>query len=178
MALGGAAVNVALRARNDGLHADFWIWNRDGQASSDARMPEALRVDVPGSLLGPDAEVRLQEWIREVLKDLPPHHRVAVVAGLGGRSGSALFPVMVWTLAERGLCVGAYCTFPAAFEGEKRRLTAEQTLAAVSATGALPRIVRLDDVLRSSGRGTSFKQFLMEADGRLTRPLRRFLTAR
>ncbi len=61
MALGGAALNVALRARNDGLHADFWIWNRDGQASSDARMPEALRVDVPGSLLGPDAEVRLQE---------------------------------------------------------------------------------------------------------------------
>ncbi len=100
---------------------------------------------------------------------------MAVVAGLGGRSGSALFPVVVRALAERGLCVGAYCTLPASFEGRKRRLTAERSLTALSATGALPRIVRLDDLLIP---GNTLKQSRAEADGRLARPLHRFLSAR
>jgi cell division GTPase FtsZ len=179
MALGGAGINVARRVHAHGLVARYWLWNRDGQPGSDTHVPGAYPVAVPAPLLGAGAEAHLVNWVREVLDRLrPPVHRVAVVAGLGGRTGSALLPTVVRELADRGLRVGAYCTVPAAFEGTRRLGPAERSLVALAATGTLPRVVRLDDVLRSTPRGTSFRRFLGEVDGRLARPMRRFLTAR
>jgi cell division GTPase FtsZ len=177
--LGGAGINIARRVHADGLTARYWHWNRANQVGKYPHLPGSYRLDVPDPLLGTGSEVHLAGWIRSMLDQLrAPVHRVAVVAGLGGRTGSALLPAVVQELASRGPRVGAYCTLPASFEGTNRRVTAERALATLAATGALPRLVRLDDVLRSAGPGTSLKQVIGEADGRLARPMRRFLSAR
>jgi hypothetical protein len=176
IALGDGAVRVAA-----GLHAQLpdarvWLWNHQAAAVAAPSGGCAVHVAVPRALLTPSAPAGARErWADEQISAIGPMRgRVAVLAGLGGRTGSLLLPPVMAALQRRGVVAGAFCTVPFAFEGYRRHHTAGEALKHLAALEVLPWTVRMDNVLQGA-RGLSVRQVLERADARLVRRSGRFL---
>src|SRR5438046_5101878 len=99
--LGGAGTNIQRRLQDDGFPARYWVWNSQASFFADLltrlddcvpkpmRAGRARRLVVPDAILGEAVLVR--RFASDALKEFrTPLPRVAIVVGLGGRTGSAL----------------------------------------------------------------------------------------
>jgi len=170
--VGGAGIKIARGVWQTGLEAQYCTLDRSGRP--DPRILGAMRVSLNTQRGSFDAALRIDD----ILNLLPsPIHCAAVIGGLGGTTASQVLPALMGALSARGICAGAYCTLPFGFEGAPRQRSAERSLTAIRATGALPRIARNQDLLRGAA-GRSLGEILRVGDARLVREIRRFLLTR
>jgi cell division GTPase FtsZ len=178
IALGGAGARISTRLHERLPDAQHWLWNGEGEVRRVEAGADIAHLSVPCALLTPSARAEARErWADEQIAAIGPMRgRVAVLAGLGGRTGSLLLPPVMAALQRRGLVAGAFCTVPFAFEGYRRHGAAEEALQHLAALEVLPWAVRMDNVLQGA-RGLSLRQVIERADARLVRRTHRFLAA-
>jgi len=168
MAVGGAGAKI-LAALPRGESVDHWTWD----VHAGIRVP-ALHVRVPIARR-PDRVIGAAGWMERALGDLPVSvRRVAVVAGLGGATGSRVVPSLVQELSRRGIGTRAICSLPFRFEGTDRVHSAASAASALCANGADFRVFPNDDLLRGSA-GRSLASVLTAADHRLAEHIHEFL---
>ena len=127
---GSNAVNRMIRAEMMGV--EFIACNTDAQALLQSDAPHKIRIGDkitrglgaggdPG--IGQRAAEEDSEKIYEALKD---SDMVFITAGMGGGTGSGAAPVVAEVARDIGALTIGVVTKPFAFEGAKRRLTAEK----------------------------------------------------
>jgi cell division protein FtsZ len=134
--VGGAGSNALDRIVLDGMeYADLIVLNTDVQslASSVATQKIQLgRAMTRGLGAGGDPELgyaAAQESAGEIREVLKGARMVFVCAGLGGGTGSGAAPFVAHMAHENGALVVGFATLPFSFEGKRRGLQAEESLA-------------------------------------------------
>jgi len=134
--VGGAGANALDRIVLDGMeHADLIALNTDVQslASSVATQKVQLgRATTRGLGTGGDPELgyaAAQESADEIREVLKGARMVFVCAGLGGGTGSGAAPLVARMAHENGALVIGFATLPFSFEGKRRGIQAEESLA-------------------------------------------------
>jgi cell division protein FtsZ len=134
--VGGAGSNALDRIVLDGMeYADLIALNTDVQslASSVATQKVQLgRAITRGLGTGGDPELgyaAAQESADEIREVLKGARMVFVCAGLGGGTGSGAAPLVAHMAHENGALVVGFATLPFSFEGKRRGIQAEESLA-------------------------------------------------
>ena len=134
--VGGAGSNALDRIVLDGMeYADLIALNTDVQslASSVATQKVQLgRAITRGLGTGGDPELgyaAAQESADEIREVLKGARMVFVCAGLGGGTGSGAAPFVAHMAHENGALVVGFATLPFSFEGKRRGIQAEESLA-------------------------------------------------
>ena len=134
--VGGAGSNALDRIVLDGMeYADLIALNTDVQslASSVATQKVQLgRAITRGLGTGGDPELgyaAAQESADEIREVLKGARMVFVCAGLGGGTGSGAAPLVAHMAHENGALVVSFATLPFSFEGKRRGIQAEESLA-------------------------------------------------
>ena len=133
--LGGAGANMLDRVALDGIEgAELLSLNTDVRtlASSVAGEKIQLGRNLTKGLgaggdpeLGERAVLESENEVRDALRD---RKIVFLCVGLGGGTGSGAAPIVVRLAREAGAFVVVFATMPFAFEGQRRRLQAEESL--------------------------------------------------
>ena len=133
--LGGAGANMLDRVALDGIEgAELLSLNTDVRtlASSVAGEKIQLGRNLTKGLgaggdpeLGQRAVLESENEVRDALRD---RKIVFLCVGLGGGTGSGAAPIVVRLAREAGAFVVVFATMPFAFEGQRRRLQAEESL--------------------------------------------------
>lgn len=137
--VGGGGGNAVNHMYNEGIKGvDFVVCNTDLQALEISPVPHKIQLGPSltegrgaGSLpeIGKNAAVENIDEIREYLsKDTK---MVFVTAGMGGGTGTGAAPVIAQVAKEMGILTVGIVTVPFNFEGRKRRIQAEEGLAAM-----------------------------------------------
>ena len=137
--VGGGGGNAVNHMYNEGIKGvDFVVCNTDLQALEISPVPLKIQLGPSltegrgaGSLpeIGKNAAVENIDEIREYLsKDTK---MVFVTAGMGGGTGTGAAPVIAQVAKEMGILTVGIVTIPFNFEGRKRRIQAEEGLAAM-----------------------------------------------
>ncbi len=132
---GGNAVNRMIAANVRGVQ--FLAVNTDCQDLKINRAP--VKIQIGGKLtkgLGAGANPEIGraaalEDTEKILEVLHEADMIFVTAGLGGGTGTGASPILASLARELGALVVAVVTKPFAFEGRRRRLQAEEGLAAL-----------------------------------------------
>jgi cell division protein FtsZ len=137
--VGGGGGNAVNHMYNEGIKGvDFVVCNTDLQALEISPVPFKIQLGPSltegrgaGSLpeIGKNAAVENIDEIRDYLsKDTK---MVFVTAGMGGGTGTGAAPVIAQVAKEMGILTVGIVTIPFNFEGRKRRIQAEEGLAAM-----------------------------------------------
>jgi len=132
---GSNAVNRMIRAEMMGV--EFIALNTDAQALLQSDAPHKIRIgDKITRGLGAGGDPSIGERAAEEDTDkigqaLEGSDMVFITAGLGGGTGSGAAPVVAEIAKEVGALTIGVVTKPFAFEGAKRRLTAEKAAEAL-----------------------------------------------
>jgi cell division protein FtsZ len=135
---GGNAVNDMIRAKTAGV--GFIACNTDAQALRQTAAPQKLQIGeeiTRGLGAGGDPSIgqrAAEEDSDRIAKALAGSDMVFVTAGLGGGTGSGAAPVIASIARDQGALTIGVVTKPFAFEGERRRVIAEQAAAELRAT--------------------------------------------
>src|SRR5262245_47592779 len=127
---GSNAVNRMIRAEMMGV--EFIALNTDAQALLQSDAPHKLRIGdkiTRGLGAGGDPSIgqrAAEEDADKIASALEGSDMVFITSGLGGGTGSGAAPVVAEIAKEAGALTIAVVTKPFAFEGAKRRLTAEK----------------------------------------------------
>ena len=137
--IGGAGSNALDRIVLDGVeHADLVAMNTDLQALTGSVAAEKVQLgrDVTRGLgAGGDPELgasAAEESIDEIRGALEGASMVFLCVGLGGGTGSGAAPLVAGLAKEQGALVVVFATMPFTFEGKRRRIQAEEALAAIT----------------------------------------------
>ena len=137
--IGGAGSNALDRIVLDGVeHADLVAMNTDLQALTGSVAAEKVQLgrDVTRGLgAGGDPELgasAAEESIDEIRGALEGASMVFLCVGLGGGTGSGAAPLVAGLAKEQGALVVVFATMPFTFEGKRRRIQAEDALAAIT----------------------------------------------
>lgn len=128
---GSNAVNHMFRQGITGV--DFIICNTDAQSMQSS--PVTTRIQLGATLtdglgagaspvVGRNAALENAEDIRQILET--GTKMLFITAGLGGGTGTGAAPVIAQISKEMGILTVGIVTIPFAFEGRKRRLSAEE----------------------------------------------------
>ena len=133
--LGGAGANMLDRIALDGIEgAELLALNTDVRTLNSSVAGEKIQLGVnltKGLGAGGDPEIgekailESEDEIRDVLRD---RKIVFICVGLGGGTGSGAAPIVVRLAREAGAFVVVFATMPFAFEGNRRRVQAEESL--------------------------------------------------
>jgi len=133
--LGGAGANMLDRVALDGIEgAELLSLNTDVRTL--ARSVAGEKIQLGRNLtkglgaggdpeLGQRAVLESENEVRDALRD---RKIVFLCVGLGGGTGSGAAPIVVRLAREAGAFVVVFATMPFAFEGQRRRLQAEESL--------------------------------------------------
>jgi cell division protein FtsZ len=132
---GSNAVNRMIQAQMLGI--EFIAVNTDAQALLTAETPHRIRIGdklTRGLGAGGNPSVgakAAEESNEELYEAIKGSDMVFITAGMGGGTGTGASPVVAQIAKETGaLCVGVV-TKPFTFEGNKRRMAAEEGIAAL-----------------------------------------------
>ncbi len=167
--VGGGGGNAVNHMYNEGIKGvDFVVCNTDLQALEISPVPHKIQLGPSltegrgaGSLpeIGKNAAVENIDEIREYLsKDTK---MVFVTAGMGGGTGTGAAPVIAQVAKEMGILTVGIVTVPFNFEGRKRRIQAEEGLAAMRANVDTLLVInneRLREITGNLSVGQAFAQ--------------------
>ena len=132
---GSNAVNRMIRAEMMGV--EFIALNTDAQALLQSDAPHKIRIGdkiTRGLGAGGDPSIgerAAEEDTDKIAQALEGSDMVFITSGLGGGTGSGASPVVAEIAKEAGALTIGVVTKPFAFEGAKRRLTAEKAAEAL-----------------------------------------------
>jgi len=155
---GGNAVNRMVHAGVEGVQ--FLVANTDCQALNGNRASFKLQIGAKltkGLGAGGNPEVGRSAALEDsekVLEALSGADMVFVTTGLGGGTGTGAAPVIANLAREMGALVVAVVTLPFSFEGRRRRLQAEEGLAALREVVDTVITIPNDKLLHTVERGT------------------------
>lgn len=128
---GGNAVNYMFKEGIKGV--DFFICNTDAQALEASPIPNKIQIGsalTEGRGAGSDPAVgkkAAQENVKDLLDLLGVNTKmVFVTAGMGGGTGTGAAPVIAKAARDIGILTVGIVTKPFYFEGNKRKMAAEQ----------------------------------------------------
>jgi len=128
---GGNAVNYMFKEGIKGV--DFFICNTDAQALEASPIPNKIQIGsslTEGRGAGSNPEVgkrAAQENVKDLLDLLGMNTKmVFVTAGMGGGTGTGAAPVIAKAARDMGILTVGIVTKPFYFEGNKRKLAAEE----------------------------------------------------
>ena len=176
---GSNAVNRMIRAEMMGV--EFIALNTDAQALLQSDAPHKIRIGdkiTRGLGAGGDPSIgerAAEEDTDKIAQALEGSDMVFITAGLGGGTGSGAAPIVAEIAKEMGALTIGVVTKPFAFEGAKRKLTAEKSAEALKSkvdtlitipndrlrdvvqknTSILDSFRVVDDVLRQGVQGIS-----------------------
>jgi cell division protein FtsZ len=128
---GSNAVNHMFRQGITGV--DFIICNTDAQSMESSPVPTRIQLGATltdglgagaSPTVGRNAALENAEDIRHILEK--GTKMLFITAGLGGGTGTGAAPVIAQISKELGILTVGIVTIPFAFEGRKRRLSAEE----------------------------------------------------
>lgn len=138
LGIGGAGSNAIDRMIAVGLHGvEFVAINSDVQALNRSRAPHRIRLGerlTHGLGAGGDPSVgakAAEECSDQILAICQDADMVFIAAGMGGGTGSGASPVVAQIAQQAGALTVGVVTRPFAFEGSRRRRTADEGLAAL-----------------------------------------------
>ena len=133
--LGGAGANMIDRVALDGIEgAELLALNTDVRTLASSIAGEKIQLGrnlTKGLGAGGDPELgehSVMEAEAEVRDALKSRQIVFLCVGLGGGAGSGAAPVVTRLAREAGAFVVVFATMPFAFEGQRRRVQAEESL--------------------------------------------------
>lgn len=133
--LGGAGANMIDRVALDGIEgAELLALNTDVRTLASSVAGEKIQLGrnlTKGLGTGGDPELgenSVMEAEAEVRDALKGRKIVFLCVGLGGGTGSGAAPVLTRLAREAGAFVVVFATMPFAFEGQRRRVQAEESL--------------------------------------------------
>jgi cell division protein FtsZ len=165
---GGNAVNRMISSGIDGV--EFMAANTDCQALKHNRAPVKLQLGAKltkGLGAGANPEIGRSaalEDTEKMVETLSNADMVFVTTGLGGGTGTGAAPIIANLAREAGALVVAIVTLPFAFEGRRRRLVADEGLAALRQVVDTVITIPNDKLLHSVERHTSLNQAFSLAD--------------
>jgi cell division protein FtsZ len=165
---GGNAVNRMIAANVLGV--EFLAANTDCQALRSSRAPMKLQLGMKltkGLGAGANPEVGKSAAIEDreqILQALHGADMVFVTTGLGGGTGTGAAPIIAEIAREAGALVVAVVTKPFAFEGRRRRLQAEEGLAALRQVVDTVITIPNDKLLHTVEKGTPLAEAFQMAD--------------
>ncbi|GAB6046780.1 cell division protein FtsZ [Methyloparacoccus murrellii] len=127
---GGNAVNHMVNSQVEGV--DFICANTDAQALKSLQARSVIQLGnalTKGLGAGANPEIGRQAALDDrdrILEVLGGSDMVFITAGMGGGTGTGAAPVIAEIAKEAGILTVAVVTKPFAFEGKKRRETAEK----------------------------------------------------
>ena len=165
---GGNAVNRMIAASVAGV--DFLAANTDCQALRSNRAPLKLQLGMKltkGLGAGANPEVGKSAALEDkemILEALDGTDMVFVTSGLGGGTGTGAAPIIAQVAREAGALVVAVVTKPFAFEGRRRRLQADEGLAALRQVVDTVITIPNDKLLHTVEKGTPLAEAFLMAD--------------
>lgn len=171
LGIGGAGSNAVDRMIAAGLRGvEFVALNSDQQALTRSRAPRRLRIGdrlTRGLGAGGDAAIGARaaeesaEEIREVVRGAD---MVFIAAGMGGGTGTGASLVLARIAQEAGALTVGVVTRPFAFEGSRRRRTAEEGLLALQDRLHTLIIIPNDRVLQVIDKRTTVETAFAQVD--------------
>jgi cell division protein FtsZ len=169
--VGGAGLNAVNRMIDAGIsEVDFIAVNTDSQAlhMSDAQQRIHIGRELTGGLgSGSDPDVgrrSAEEGYDQIKQALRDADMVFVAAGEGGGTGSGAAPVVAKIARDLGALTVGIVTMPFKFEGTKRRMQADQGVAALRAACDTTIVIPNDRLLEVLDRSTSMLDAFKVAD--------------
>jgi cell division protein FtsZ len=165
---GGNAVNRMIAANVAGV--EFLAANTDCQALRSSRAAMKLQLGMKltkGLGAGANPEVGKSAAIEDreqILQALDGADMVFITTGLGGGTGTGAAPIIAELAREAGALVVAVVTKPFAFEGRRRRLQAEEGLAALRQVVDTVITIPNDKLLHTVEKGTPLAEAFQMAD--------------
>jgi cell division protein FtsZ len=165
---GGNAINRMIASRVEGVH--FLSANTDCQALGANRAPLKLQLGAKltkGLGAGGSPEVGRSSALEDtekILEAINGADMVFVTTGLGGGTGTGAAPIIANLAREMGALVVAVVTLPFAFEGRRRRMQAEEGLAALREVVDTVITIPNDKLLHTVENGTPINEAFMVAD--------------
>jgi cell division protein FtsZ len=165
---GGNAVNRMIASNVLGV--EFLAANTDCQALRSSRAPMKLQLGMrltKGLGAGANPEVGKSAAIEDreqILQALEGADMVFITTGLGGGTGTGGAPVIAQIARESGALVVAVVTKPFAFEGRRRRMQADEGLAALRQVVDTVITIPNDKLLHTVEKGTPLAEAFQMAD--------------
>ncbi len=165
---GGNAVNRMIAANVLGV--EFIAANTDCQALRSSRAPMKLQMGMKltkGLGAGANPEVGKSAAIEDrdqILQALEGADMVFITTGLGGGTGTGAAPIIAELARESGALVVAVVTKPFPFEGRRRRLQAEEGLAALRKVVDTVITIPNEKLLHTVEKGTPLAEAFQMAD--------------
>ena len=165
---GGNAINRMIAAKLEGV--EFMVANTDVQALQASRAPVKIQLGAKltkGLGAGANPEVGRRaalEDTEKLIDALEGADMVFITSGLGGGTGSGGVPIVAALALELGALTVAVVTKPFAFEGKRRMLQAEQSLAELSAAVDTVICIPNERLMQFVDKGTSFFEAFRIAD--------------
>ncbi|HKS95441.1 MAG TPA: cell division protein FtsZ, partial [Terriglobia bacterium] len=165
---GGNAINRMIAARLEGV--EFLVANTDLQALRVSQAPIKIQLGAKltkglGAGANPDIGRRAAlEDTEKIIDALEGADMVFITAGLGGGTGSGGAPIVAALALELGALTVAVVTKPFAFEGKRRMVQAEQSLAELSAAVDTVICIPNERLMQFVDKGTSFFEAFRIAD--------------
>src|SRR5216110_405184 len=162
------AVNRMIRAKLEGV--EFITANTDLQALKLSQAPVKIQLGAKltkGLGAGANPEVGRRaalEDTEKLIDALEGADMVFITSGLGGGTGSGGVPIVAALALELGALTVAVVTKPFAFEGKRRMLQAEQSLAELSAAVDTVICIPNERLMQFVDKGTSFFEAFRIAD--------------
>jgi len=130
---GGNTVNSIIESGNTGI--DFIAANTDAQALELSQAETKVQIGIKSTKgLGTGADPELgkraaEEDLDKIMEAIGGADVVFLAGGMGGGTGSGGLPVVARALRDKGILSIAIVTKPFLFEGKRRSVVAEKTLA-------------------------------------------------
>ena len=165
---GGNAVNRMIASGIDGVQ--FVVANTDCQALEHNRAPVKIQLGsklTRGLGAGANPEIGRSaalEDTEKMVESLTGTDMVFVTTGLGGGTGTGGGPIIANLARESGALVVAVVTMPFSFEGRRRRVVAEEGLAALRQVVDTVITIPNDKLLHTVERSTSLADSFTLAD--------------
>ncbi len=165
---GGNAVNRMIAAGVAGV--DFIAANTDCQALQSSSAPIKIQLGAKltkGLGAGANPEIGRSaalEDTEKMVEALAKTDMVFITMGLGGGTGTGGSPIIANLARETGALVVAVVTLPFSFEGRRRRLVADEGLAALKQVVDTVITIPNDKLLHTVDQSTSLGDSFMMAD--------------
>ncbi len=159
---GGNAISRMIDAQLKGV--EFVAINTDTQALHHSKAEEKVHIGKSltkglGAGMNPEVGRQAAEESREEIQNvLKGADMVFVTCGLGGGTGTGAAPVVAETAKELGILTVAVVTKPFSFEGSRRRVIAEEGLAALKKRVDTIISIQNDKILSIIDRKTSLSK--------------------
>lgn len=165
---GGAAINRMVDAGIENVQ--FIAINTDAQALHHSKADVKIHIgkDATRGLgagadpsVGEDAAHESRDEIREAIQGAD---MVFVTIGAGGGTGSGAGPIVAEVASELGILVVGFATKPFAFEGEKRRKNADESISKLRQAVDTLIVIPNDRLLQTIDRDTPLMEAFKVAD--------------